>query len=216
MFGGASLKTIGKLETDREFIALIGSGLSILDMPDEEFHELKRHAYIIHTNYAFCRFGPAEMDMLVWYDQKVSRWIESHLKEGVSLWTNQASLMAGVAPKLAQRVDYWLESGRGSFTLLQALINLQKFLPNKKVLLFGVDMKANPDDAANVKWYDHYMEYDKASRNHALYPAERAFKSFGKEFRIFVQPHNIVNCNLDSGLDHFPKMIWQEAVKSKE
>ena len=207
-----NVRTIGKLVSDKKYVAVVGSGLSVNRMTNEEFREIKEVAYVIMVNYAFCRFGKEEMDMLVWYDLAVTDWIEANVKDGVSLWTNMAAFRGRQYSPLKSRVDFWLEGGLGQYTLSMALANLCKFLPSKKVLLFGVDLKVKKGDDENVKWYDSHIDFDKEKRG-CVYPSQRAFDGFERDLRLFVRRGNIVNCNADSALELYPRMNWREVTR---
>ena len=204
------MRTIAAVDMKRPAIAVFGSGMSILKMAKDEMVSIRERCFTIYMNYAMCRFGPEEMDMLVWNDWNVSYWLANeNLKSGIKLWSVDAAFPFGLPTVIKDKVDCWIQSSRGNFTMTNMLHDLRKFHPDKNILLFGVDFKVEPGE--NVKWYDTFIDVDKRLRK-TEYPHERCFKSQVRELEQVIAGGKIWNCNLDSALEVFPREDWMEVL----
>lgn len=203
------MKTIASIDIDKP-IALFGSGMSILNMARDEMASIKARCFTIYMNYAMCRFGPEEMDMLVWHDWNVSYWLAAgSLKPAVKLWTTEAAFPFGLPTMILEKVDCWIESSKGNFTLTNVLHDLRRFHPDKSILLFGVDFKVEPGE--NAKWYDVVIDDDKRRRIDKS-PHGRCFEVQKRELELVDAGDKIWNCNLDSALEVFPRDDWMEVL----
>ena len=203
------MKTIGSVGIDKP-IAIFGSGMSILEMGYDEIRHIKERCYTIFMNYAMCRFGPMEMDMLVWHDWNVSYWLaKDNLRPGIKLWACDSAFPFGLPTKIKEKVDYWIESSEGNFTLTNVLRDLRKYYPEKEILLFGVDFKEGSGD--NMKWYDVVIDDDKKMRIDKS-PRGLCFEGQKRELSRIKAEGKIWNCNLDSALDVFPKDDWMGVI----
>jgi hypothetical protein len=203
------MKTIAAIDIDKP-IAVFGSGMSILEMGSDELGDIHQRCFTIFMNYAMCRFGPVEMNMLVWQDWNISYWLANkHLVSGVRLWTTEAAFPFGQPTEIREKIDCWIESSKGNFTLTNVLRDLRKFHPEKAILLFGVDFKV--ESGENAKWYDVVIEDDKRRRIDKS-PHGRCFDTQRRELELIDAGDKIFNCNLDSALEVFPKEDWMEVL----
>ena len=131
---------LSQLKIDLPYIALFGSGNSILDIPDEEFEAIKAHTFVITLNYAPVRL---KGHLNIWSDRKVSDYLENYY----SKQPKDCQFLARkgrTSNEFKKKIDYWFdpkdEKLNGHFTIIWALQLLRKYFPEKKILLFGVDM----------------------------------------------------------------------------
>ena len=202
--------TLSHLHIAHPFIALFGSGNSIHHITDEDFERIKAHAFVITLNYAPLRL---KGHLNMWSDRQVSEFFENHYASQPKdcLFLAQEGR---VGEKLKGKVDYWFnrqkENLHGNYTIVWALQLLKKYFPDKKILLFGVDLYADGNNQA--KWYDQFTDYDK-SRRGVNYQAEQKLQQCGSEIAQFVRKENVYNCNPDSRLQHFEKKDWRDLFR---
>lgn len=203
------MRNVGDLEFGKTAWAVFASGPSVTDMPVEEVWAVRSRCSTVFLNYAMCRFGCEEMDVLAWNDWSVSDWLSrGGLKPGVRLWSSEAAFPFGEPAPLMDDVDCWFDSSFGNFTLTNVLRDLRKFHPTRDVLLFGVDFEARDDEA---KWYDRFVDEDKKRRRKDK-PFDGMFEAQRRELAL-LDGSRIWNCNLSSKLDVFKKSEWREALR---
>ena len=208
------MRNIGDVAIDRP-IAVFGSGDSVSRMSPDTLAAVKSRCFVVMMNYAMCRFGPEDMDMLAFHDASVAAWlVDGHLKSGVMLWASEAAFPM-VKPgsggtwcrhplydALYVCVDCWFESSRGNCTLANVLHDVRTWRPGAKVLLFGVDMKGTG------RWYNEAMGFkDMRPEDEGRY-----FEAMSRDLAEVRSGGKVWNCNLDSALDVFPKADWRKVV----
>lgn len=188
-------------------VAVFASGPSLLRMDIEEVRAVKEKCFTVFLNYAMSRFGPEEMDVLAFGDWRVSRWMANgNLKSGVKLLATWSAFQDCQPKDILGKVDAWIESSRGNFTLTNVLHDLRKMVPDRRIILFGVDMKVEPEA---VKWYDLYTDADRKMRRETDHT--RCFEAQRRELAL-VDGKMVWNCNPDSALDVFEKAEWRDVV----
>ena len=194
------------------YIALFGSGNSIHDISQTEFAWIKANAFVITLNYA-----PIHLKghLNIWSDRKVSDFLEAHYlshPKNCLFWAQENRTTSAFSKK----VDFWFnrkkEKLQGNYTIVWALQLLKKYFPEKKILLFGVDLYT--DDQDQAKWYDRYTDYDKEKRG-GNYRIFQKLNQCGQQLSRFVSPENVFNCNPESRLNHFEKVDWKVFLKLK-
>lgn len=206
------MQTLVDLNIPQPFIALFGSGSSVHNISAETFALIKANAFVITLNYAPIRLH-GHMNM--WSDRKVSDFLAAHYsehpKDCLFLVRTQRS-----AAGLKNKVDYWFdqrkEGLRGNYTIVWALQLLQKYFPEKKILLFGVDMSTLGEKEA--KWYDRYTAFDRNKRG-VRYNAQLKLEQCARQIEQYCRPTGVFNCNLQSRLAYFPKKDWRELMRLK-
>ena len=200
------------LTIDQPYIALFGSGNSINEMSDSEFQSIKANCFTITVNYAPLKLN-GHMNM--WSDRKVSDFLESHYTKNPKecLFLTQENR---VSAAFKRHVEYWFnrrkEGLKGNYTVVWALQLLQKYFPNKTILLFGVDMYAVTNKEA--KWYDNYTDYDLKKRGQR-YNVQSKLDQCAKQIAQYISAKNVYNCNLKSQLDYFEKCDWKKMFSLK-
>lgn len=195
-------------------IAIFASGLSILKFSFKKIHKIKKEATTIFLNYAPCYFTKNEMDYFFWSDKKVSRWLDHYkIKKECSWITRKLSFVNKEPKNIYDKVDYLFDSNlRGNYTIIYLLQLLQKNFPNKKILLFGIDMYYNGE---NVKWYDKiikekYNDWDRKGKKVSSF--NKKLEQCADQFK-YIKNKNIFNCNMNSNLTYFPKKRWSNIIQ---
>ena len=125
------------------------------------------------------------------------------------MWTSEAAFPFDLPVRIQEKVDFWIESSRGNFTLTNVLHDLRKYHSDQNILLFGVDFKLEPGE--NVKWYDTIIDDDKKRRIDKI-ESNRWFEAQKRELEMVQANGKIWNCNIESVLDVFPKEDWMEVL----
>lgn len=203
--------TIADVPFDEPCVAVFGSGPSVLDMTLEEVREVKSRCFVVMMNYATCRFGCGEMDMLAFHDASVALWLaDGHAKPDVGLWASEAAFPLAQyrdggrssVGSLHCGVRCWFRSSRGNFTLTNMLHDLRELRRNKRVLLFGMDMRGTG------RWYDEAMGFEPIEPE----DEKRYFAGHARELGFVDAGGMVFNCTPGSALDVFPKAEWRKAV----
>lgn len=200
------MKRLDALDIKQPYIALFGSGNSVNALSPQEFDFIKSKAFVITINYAPIRLN-GHLNM--WSDRKVSDFLNQHYK------TNEKNCMFlaqehRVVGDLKDKVDFYfnrrVEELQGNYTIVWALQLIQRYFPDKTVLLFGVDMYA-PDNNRG-KWYDRFTDFDFKKRGQR-YNVQSKLNQCGQQLNTYVKPDKVINCNPKSHLDAFEKRPWQ-------
>ncbi len=203
------METLSSLNISHPYIALIGSGRSVLDLSDEDVELLRRHAFVVTLNYAPIRL---QGHLNIWSDRKVSDFLEQHFASRSKNCLLSAQ-EGRVGEKLKGKIDFWFsrkkDNLKGNFTLVWALQLLRRHFPDKPILLFGVDMYADNPEVA--KWYDKFTDYDRHKRG-KRYNTALKLEDCGRQIKQYIPRIGIFNCNLRSRLEHFPKRDWREVL----
>lgn len=211
-------KHVSTIQIDSPYISVFASGNSLLSLTDEDIYKIKEKSYTIFLNYAPIKFKDDMMNMLVFSDKKVSKWLdEEYIKkkrEKKSKWLSRTQAFHGHNPNLVYgMVDYHFNTGmdalKGNYTLVWLLQILQKFATGKTILLFGVDLHCKTGKA---KWYDNFTDYDTKSRG-SHYNVPNKLNDCGAQIKKHIKREGVFNCNMDSALDWFVKKDWKEILK---
>lgn len=206
------MRSLRYLEIKQPYIALFGSGNSLNDLPQEEFDFIKSKAFTITINYAPLRWH-GHLNM--WSDRKVSEFLSEfyHSNPKQGLFLAQRNKVPG---PFSEEVDFWFSPKTdellGNYTIVWALQLLQKYFPNKLILLFGVDMYALSKE--EDKWYDRYTNYDREKRGEN-YKVQKKLLQCAQQIERFCRRNNVFNCNLKSQLDFFKKRDWRTILPLK-
>lgn len=203
---------VSELQISQPFIAIFGSGNSVHDISEEAFNSIKAHSFTISLNYAPIRLN-AHLNM--WSDRKVSDFLELHYtynrKDCLFLAQENRT-----SPAFKPQIDYWFscreENLQGNYTIVWALQLVKKYFPDKKILLFGLDLYVG--EKGDLKWYDRYTDFDLRKRG-TNYRGTDKLNQCAEQLIHFVPKKNVFNCNLNSKLDHFEKKQWKELFHLK-
>lgn len=206
------MKTLSALKIEQPFIALFGSGNSVHELSKEELALIRARAFMITINYA-----PVHLTghLNMWSDHKVSAFLEQYYERNpkTCLFLARESRVKG---KLLRKVDYWFsqkkENIKGNYTIVWALQLLEKYFPDKIILLFGVDMYA--PNSQEAKWYDRYIKYDQVKRG-THYNIGRKLDQCAQQINRYCAQDQVINCNPKSRLDYFPKGDWRKILQLK-
>ena len=201
-----------ELQINQNFISIFASGNSLLDISLEEFQLFKKKSFVITTNFGPLRFNG---DMNCWSDKATSIFLDEHYKthqKDCLFLSREAAFSPGL--QIRQQVDFWFDNRKenlaGNYTAGWLLQLIRKNFPNKTILLFGWDFYVK--DTPNDKWYDAYTDYDRQKRGKSFNQPQKLL-SFMQQLKGFnINIENIYNCNLNSGLDLYPKKHWVEVL----
>lgn len=205
------MKLLNELKIHQPYIALFGSGSSVHDLNDKSFDLIKSQAFVITINYA-----PIHLQghLNMWSDRRVSDFLEKHYSTNPknTLLLTQKHRVSG---KLKTKIDYFFsrrdENLKGNYTIVWALQLLQKYFPDKVILLFGVDMYTQNEEG---KWYDRYTDYDKSKRGKA-YNINSKLDQCARQITQYCQKDKVINCNPKSQLSYFEKKDWESFFRLK-
>ncbi len=193
-------------------ISVFGSGNSINNMPSSEVEQIKQHSFMITMNYAPIKLvGHVNM----WSDKKVSTWLNDFYakrdKNNIFLARERAFRNSNLP--LYGKVDYWFDEKReklgGNYTIVWLLQLLEKYFPQKKVLVFGLDMQVI--DNKRSKWYDDHTDYDRAKRGNVR--IERKLNLCANQMDRYLRNKEMfINCTKDSMYEGFTKSTWQTII----
>jgi hypothetical protein len=207
------MKSFKELKINTPFIAVLGSGTSILDLTPSVIQKIKTKAFMITLNYAPIRI---QGHLNFWSDPKVSFFL-TKFYEGEIPQPLLACRKGCVNPPLSEKIDHFFcpleENLSGTFSAVWLLQLLQKYFPEKIILLLGFDFYLATPEVS--KWYDLYINFDKKSRK----SGDSSLKKLNLcmfQMRNFVSSSNIFNCNPESKLPFFQKGNWQSILYKDE
>ncbi len=206
-------KYFGDLCIDDAHISIFGSGNSINDISEKEIMEIKNKSFLITLNYAPVKIS-GHMNM--WSDKHVSDWMNNYYrnKEKTTLFLARERSMRNEKLPLFHLVDYWFneksERLKGNYTIVWLLQLLEKYFPDKKVLLFGLDMNGISNDRA--KWYDDHLDFDKLHRG-KTFKIQHKLNQCARQLDNYIrQKDKFINCNLNSHYNGFERKHWKELL----
>lgn len=206
------MKLLKELKIKQSFIALFGSGNSIHDLSAEDFELIKSQAFVWTMNYAPLRL---QGHLNMWSDKRVADFMDKHYASNPKecLFLARKNRFGN---SLKEQIDYCFsrrdDQLKGNFTLVWALQLIQKYFPEKTILLFGVDMYT--ENSQQAKWYDQYTNYDQKSRGRN-YNIDHKLAQCNKQIRQYCKQDKVFNCNLKSRLDYFEKKNWKNLLRMK-
>ncbi len=182
-------------------------------MSNEEVEEIRANSFLFTMNYAPIKIvGHVNM----WSDKKVTAFLQNYYdknpKECLFL-ARDKSMVTNRVP-LYKKVDYWFserqEKLKGNYTIVWLLQLLENYFPDKKVLIFGMDMTIEND--RHAKWYDSHTDYDYRKRGRVN--ATRKLNICAGQLDKYVKRKSMfVNCNVGSNYNGFEKREWREVVQ---
>jgi hypothetical protein len=194
----------------QEYISVFASGMSILDLSDEDIERIKSKSFLITLNYAPIKI---KGHMNIWSDDRVTDFLNE-------LYRNQTKDILYLVRKEAFKkktliehdVDFWFDKIRdhlcGIYTILWLFMLINKYQPRKKVLVFGMDA----DPTQNTKWYDNYIDFDKIKRGKRYKCIAHSDRCTTQIDKFVKNKQNFLNCNPNSGYNGFKKVDWREIL----
>lgn len=206
------MKTVQDLHIKQASIALFGSGNSVNEITKEEFAFIKSRCFVITINYAPVKLS-GHLNM--WSDLKVSEFLDEFYKRQPK--TNLLLAQKNKVPEnLSSKVDYWFNANKdklyGNYTIVWALQLLQRYFPQKQILLFGVDMYN--ESPSEKKWYDRFTDFDQRKRG-KQYNIKLKLHQCAKQIKRYCKKEKVINCNPKSQLDFFEKRDWKKILGLK-
>ena len=205
-------KKIRDLVIDKKFISILASGPSSMLLGVENLYHIRNSSFVFTMNYA-----PIQLkgDCNIFSDRKVSEFLQDYYLKNRKdcLLLSKADAFGEHTQKIRNQVDYFFDVKedeiRGNFTIGTLIQLIQKYWPDKVILVFGLDMKVGPNN--EVKWYDKFTDYDKGKRRLLNIKQEMAkIEASTNQLKDFTKNTNIYNCNMQSLFDYYPKMEWRE------
>jgi hypothetical protein len=212
------------LKIEQKYVSLFASGLSINELSQEDFKQIKDKSYMIGTNYFLLYYTP---HLLFFSDPKTldfnTEIISKNGKQCLIL-THKDAFELDMHSPFKMKVDYWFNRHHyklySNYTAIWALQLLKRFFPDKEILLFGFDFYVpetayGKDKILRVKCYDYKTDYDLKDRDtdRALRNLERFEKDLidlKDNDESFI--NNVWNCNLKSRTLVFKRKDWREIL----
>lgn len=239
------MESLRNLKIPKDYISLVASGLSVLDLTQEDAEIISNNSYVITTNYPLSLHLPGFIpDMHVWGDPKPGRFLSDNLSlvDGACLVTRDQALTSEFdGSELKSKISYHFNNKHerllGNCTLMWVLDLLKQTHPTCVFLLFGVDGFI-PDNAPIIdgrvcaKWYDVYTSHDHEHRNRqgktiirnidrTLTNIDSFVDYFEKVHRNREQNypadyyHNVFNCSPISRVRYIPRKNHKEILSGK-
>jgi hypothetical protein len=205
---------LSELEIEQSYISVFGSGHSIGSIAEEEIEKIKQHSFLITMNYA-----PVNITghMNMWSDKHVSVWMDEwqrNKKKNMLFFAREKGLL-GKQIAIKDSVDYLFDEKKeklqGNYTIVWLCQMLERYFPDKKVLVFGLDMKGISSKRA--KWYDDHITFDRLKRGHGFKIDKKLQQCAMQLDRHVKNKEQFINCNPDSRYDGFQKQDWKAILK---
>jgi len=205
-----TLPGFSQCRIEQDTVALFGSGNSIHDLDEAERAHLLKKCFVITVNYAPVRLA-SHLNMAS--DRRVAEFLAVHYRDRPK---DRLFLFPALHRRhaIAGLIDFWFDRKsdglQGNFTVVSALQLLQKYFPEKRVLLFGLDFYV--ENATEAKWYDRHTDFDRRRRRPHSPRVQTCLDACARQLEQFCRRDNVYNCNLRSRLDYFEKRTWQELL----
>lgn len=217
------MKELSEWKIGKPAISVFCSGHSLENLTEDDVKLIKEKTFLITMNYAPLKYTG---DMLVWTDKDVSQWLNDDIYGYRKREKDQLFLTKGSAlhdrdvPYIKEKIDFLFDPAKfeGRFTVVWLFQILQRYFPDKKVYIFGMDMNVNgisqKDQRGmhfeNYKWYDLYTRLDRR-KNHG-YKADRMLGLCRVQLEKFINNKGqFINCNPLSAYGGFAKIDnWKE------
>ena len=206
-------KYFSELLIEEPFISVFASGNSITELSQSDIKVIKEGSFLITVNYAPVKIT-GHMNM--WSDIHVTNWLNElyKVKEKDNLFLTRERAIKNINIPIYDKVDYWFndkkENLKGNYTIVWLLQLLQKYFPDKKVLIFGLDMESVSADRA--KWYDDHIDFDKLHRGKS-YVIQHKLNQCARQLDTYIGKNSsLINCNLKSQYGGFIKRDWREIL----
>ncbi len=206
------LKTIKSLKIDPDVISVFASGSSILKIPKRDIRKIYQESYCIWLNFAPVIFNKF-IDCLMWMDWKVSVWIDKFYNDNdvtiPKLWTRDMAFYKQRKLKIKSLINCWFDDEsdyleKTNLTFVKCLLELSKHFPDKKILLFGLDLKGE-------KWYSQFLKKGDDNWKHKK-DQKIDLEDCQRDFKL-LKNKNIINCTANSPCKYFKKRKWQNYIK---
>jgi hypothetical protein len=204
---------------EQDCVSVFASGNSVLSIPIEDLNLIKLKSFMIGINYAVTYLRP---HFLLWSDKVVSEFLAAHFSNNPIneiLCARDAAFNPNVPAQMEfkQKVTWGFDKNKhnldGNYTIVWVVQLLKKYLPpNKKILIFGLDMKLNDKDKDALKFYDKFTKYDAVHRGRS-FPALVKLQECAQQLDRIKDKTNIYNCNLDSAYNGFEKIDFKTYLK---
>tara|TARA_R110001592_G_scaffold192795_14_gene439847 strand:+ start:9083 stop:9790 length:708 start_codon:yes stop_codon:yes gene_type:complete len=224
-----------KLNIEHPIISIIASGNSVNKLTDSDIDYIYSNTYTIGFNYAPCRFK--KLNQVFYIDTRVKKYLDSIKgdleKSNTKVTTpHNRKLLDVYEKKYISRPsggDIVFMKYNLSITTLLRMLEME--FPNKKYVIFGLDLYADGD---TLKWYDNYidadldrlgekpngMEYLSSGLRRHSHP-ERGYENTAKELDKIIRGgigpakgNTFFNANLDSKYERFKKVDWKEFIET--
>ena len=206
------------LKIEQKYVSVFASGLSIEEMSKEDIQHITKNTFTVTMNY-----GPVKIptNLNAWTTRGISNWVYDHYKitnnEKNNTIKKNGTLFLAKNPGLAIDFSFEKERQQGTlhpdvgFTLAKVLSLFDINFPNKKVLIFGLDMDFKEQNHA--KWYDSIISIDKKVRHgrdpnlrDPMHPINRCGKMLDN---CIKNREMFFNCNPNSKYEGFQKTNWK-------
>jgi hypothetical protein len=207
------MKHFNQLHISQPLITVFCSGNSINDIPQEDIDYIKSKSFLITVNYAPIKI---KGNLNIHSDKKVTDFLKKYFKEtggkqGLLLLSRERAFN-NQNQVFKNSIDYWFDEKKehliGNYTVVWLFQLLERTYPDKKIMVFGLDMYINNDTA---KWYDSVTSFDRDRRG-AKYPVQIKLNQCAKQLNANIKNKDLfINCNPNSGYDSFKKVDnWKE------
>ena len=199
----------------KDEIVYFASGNSILDIPEEDLKKICYNRYVITTNYGFEYFLKKEIipNLNIHSDKKVTNFINDFLSKNPKNFKilSRANAFNSENVSCTKFVDYWFDENEhrlgGNYTAYWLLAMLERFFPDKKVYVFGIDLYFLNDN--NKKFYDSFTSWDKDRRVNSNL---RHLDESGRNFDMLKKKEMFFNCNMQSKYQGFKKIDYKTII----
>ena len=212
-------------------ISLFLGGHSVEELIGEKFNKIKENTFTVAMNHSFARLEP---HALIWQDYNVTKdlvlWMRRKINKKQKLpylWTRKVAL----EPQRTRFIpDYEnlkilnenvqivpKDKKSGSYTSGLAINFLRKQYPDKKIFIFGLDMRGDGC------WYDRYFEpikkikkpwdmneYEIDPRNPCTSKPIKFVRKAREDLNVWINDKMIFNCNKQSNFNGFDYKDMEE------
>jgi hypothetical protein len=184
------MKHISELKIEQDNISVFCSGESIMDITLGQMKSITNNTFSISLNYAFKLFAT---HMIMWYDKRVSDTIRDYAK-GQSIWVTNIEALGNGTIGI---VDYYYDKSEGNYTAVILFQLLQRYFPDKKVYVFGLDMTGG-------KWYGEEKDMD------WNFDQQKELDKCRKQIdEKITNKEQFINCSPISKYDGFRREKWK-------
>ena len=225
-----------KLNIKDPVISIIASGTSVNDLSDSDINYICSNTYTIGINYTSCRFK--NLDLIFYIDTRVKNYLDTIKNDLIESDTRVTTTKNKKLLDVYKGKNISAERGgeivfiKYNLSITTLLRMLELYYPNKKFLIFGLDLYVGEDKT--LKWYDSYIENDILDRvgkkpqgdlvggvlRRHSHP-ERGYANTAKELDQILRGGSgptkgnlFFNANLDSKYERFKKVDWRKFIET--
>jgi hypothetical protein len=208
------MKKFSELVIPNQYVCVFGSGHSVLSLSKEDLERINSNSFVFSINYAPVKI-PSHAN--IHSDRRVTEFLIEHYKtnarDRLLIAREEAfSSKNGAESEFYKSIDYMFslknDGLHGNFTIIWIIQLLQKYHPDKTILVFGLDGKIPDNDIKKGKWYDLFTDFDVTRRGPQN--VQRKIDDCSGQLKRKTLNKNIYNCNLDSAFDFYPKEDWRK------